>query len=83
MEPDDFPPFVLGEAVLMQEIDGVVPLAMDAEVEDAHAQFVGDFGKVMFWARRHEGFNTEPTEDTEATGEKNIFFVTLNNAEQG
>ena len=54
MEPDEFVPFVLGEAVLVQEIEGVVPLAVDAEVEDAHAEVVGDVGQVMFWVRGHE-----------------------------
>ena len=65
MEPDEFVPFVLGEPVLVQEIEGVVPLAMDAEVEDAHAEIVGDFGEVMFWVGGHVGFNTESTETTE------------------
>ena len=41
MEPDEFVPFVLGEAVLIQEIEGVVPLAVDAEVQDTHAKVVG------------------------------------------
>ena len=67
VEPDEFVPFVLGEAVLVQEIESVVPLAVDAEVEDSHAEVVGNVGEVMFWVRRHEGFNTEPTEGTEAT----------------
>ena len=83
MEPDEFVPFVLGEAVLVQEIESVVPLAMDAEVEDAHSEVVRNVGQVMFGVRRHEGFNTEGTEDTETTEKKNIFFLTLNNAEQG
>ena len=61
VEPDEFVPFVLGKAVLVQEIEGVVPLAMDAEVEDAHAEVVRDFGEVVFWVRRHAAFNTEDT----------------------
>ena len=55
VEPDDFPPFVLSEAVLVQEIEGVVPLAMDAEVEDTHAEVVGNVGQVMFGVRGHLG----------------------------
>ena len=74
VEPDDFPPFVLGEAVLVEEIEGVVPLAMDAEVEDAHAEFVGNVGKVMFGVRGHAEFNTEDTESTETTEKKIYFF---------
>ena len=53
MEPDDFVPFVLGEAVLVQEIECVVPPAVDAEVEDAHAKVVRDIGEVVFWVRGH------------------------------
>ena len=59
MEPDEFVPFVLGEPVLMQEIEGVVPLAMDAKVEDAHAELVGNVGKVVFGVDVHAEFNTE------------------------
>ena len=54
VEPDEFVPFVLGEAVLVEEVVSVVPLAMDAEVENAHAEVVRDFGEVMFWVGGHE-----------------------------
>ena len=37
VEPDEFVPFVLGEAVLVEEVKGILPLAMNAKVEDAHA----------------------------------------------
>ena len=70
VEPDEFVPFVLGEAVLVQEIEGVVPLAMDAEIKDAHAEVVRDFGEVMFWVNLHAEFNTEDTESTETTEKK-------------
>ena len=59
MEPDEFVPFVLGEPVLVQEIEGFVPFATHAEVEDAHAEVAGDFGEVVFWVGTHARFNTE------------------------
>jgi len=65
VEPDEFEPFVLGEIVLVQEIEGVVPLAMDAEVEDAEAEFVGDFGEVVFRVRNHADFNAKATKSTD------------------
>jgi hypothetical protein len=72
VEPDDFPPFVLGEAVLVEQIEGVVPVATDAEVENAQANFLGDFGEVVFWVRVQAGFNTEGTKNTEATERKKL-----------
>jgi len=66
VEPDEFVPFVLGEAVLVQEVEGLVPLAVDAEVEDAEAQFLGDVGEIVFWVRIHADLNTEDAEITEA-----------------
>src|SRR5436190_20146211 len=51
MEPDDFVPFVLGEAVLVQEIEGVVPVATNAKVENTETDFLGYVGEVVFWIR--------------------------------
>jgi hypothetical protein len=70
VEPDDLPPFVLGEPVLVQKVEGVGPLTMDAEVEDAHAEFVGNVGEVMFWVDVHTEFNTEGTESSQTTEKK-------------
>ena len=53
VEPDDFVPFVLGEAVLVQEIEGVVPLAVDAEVQHLETEILGNFSEVVFWVRGH------------------------------
>jgi hypothetical protein len=54
VEPDEFVPFVLGEAVVVEEIEGVAPVAVDAEVEHAHAEVVGDVGEIVFRVRRHQ-----------------------------
>ena len=59
MEPDDFVPFVLGETVLVQEIESVVPLVMDAKVENTKVEFLGDAGEVVFWERVHEGMTND------------------------
>ena len=61
VEPDEFVPFVLGEAVLVEEIETVMPLAMEAEVENAHAEVVWNVGQVMFWASAHARCDTEAT----------------------
>jgi hypothetical protein len=53
VEPDEFVPFILAEAVLVQEIKGIVPLAVDAKVQELEAQFLGDFGEVVFGVRAH------------------------------
>ena len=71
MEPDDFVPFVLGEAVLVQEIEGVVPVATNAKVENTETDFLGDVGEVVFWIRAHPDLNTENTESAEDHGAKN------------
>jgi len=65
VEPGEFEPFVLGEAVLMEEVEGVVPLSMDAEVEDTQAEFLGDFGEVVFGVRNHADFNAKATKSTD------------------
>ena len=65
VEPGEFVPFVLGEAVLVEEVESVLPLAMDAEVEDAHAKFVRHIGEVMLGVRGHADFNTEGTESAD------------------
>ena len=44
MEPDNFPPFVLGETVLVQKIAGVVPETMDAKIQNPAAEFRRNIG---------------------------------------
>jgi hypothetical protein len=75
VEPDEFVPFVLGEAVLVEEIEGVVPLAVDAEVEDAHAEAVRDIGEVVLWKAVHADFNTESHRGHGATRNGDTFLA--------
>ena len=62
VEPDHFVPFVMREAVLVQEIEGVVPVAVDAKVKDTETKLLGNIGEVMFGIGLHPILNTEDAE---------------------
>ena len=53
IEPGDFVEFVVGEAMLVKQIEGVVKAPMRAEIQKALAEFLGNVGEVMFRVRRH------------------------------
>lgn len=48
MKPDDFEPFVLSEAMFVEQRERFLPLPMDTEVEDSEPKVLGNFGEVVF-----------------------------------